>query len=97
MRQRMVIENLSPRTIISYLNGPKRLIEYYNKHPQNISTDEIYTFLVYQKGLKWYLVYEQTYGKSPFLCPACEQAEMVKVQLLPPARDGPIKLRRPNT
>nr|NQU92579.1 IS91 family transposase [Bacteroidota bacterium] len=50
-----------------------------------------------QKGLKWYLVYEQTYGKSPFLCPACEQDEMVKVQLLPPVRDGPIKLRRPNT
>ncbi len=50
-----------------------------------------------QKGLKWYLVYEQIYGKSPFLCPACEQAEMVWVQLLPPIRDGPGKLPRPNT
>ena len=48
----MVIENLASRTITSYLNGPKRLIEYYDKHPRNISTDEIYTFLVYQKEVK---------------------------------------------
>jgi len=48
----MVIENLSPRTITSYLNGPKRLIEYCNKHPQKISTDEIYAFLVYQREVK---------------------------------------------
>ncbi len=48
----MVIENLSPRTIISYLNGPKRLIEYYNKHPRKITTDEIFTFLVFEKEVK---------------------------------------------
>lgn len=48
----MVIENLSPRTITSYMNGPKRLIEYCNKPPQQISTDEIYSFLVYEKEVK---------------------------------------------
>jgi len=48
----MVIENLSPRTITSYLNGPKRLIEYCAKPPRQISTDEIYSFLVYQKEVK---------------------------------------------
>lgn len=48
----MVIENLSPRTITSYLNGPKRLIEYCNKDPRKISTDEIYAFLVYQREVK---------------------------------------------
>ena len=52
MRQRMVIENLSPRTITSYLNGPKRLIEYCNKPPRQITTDEIYGFLVYEKEIK---------------------------------------------
>nr|NQU93290.1 site-specific integrase [Bacteroidota bacterium] len=52
MRQRMVIENLSPRTITSYLNGPKRLIEYFKKHPKQITTDEIYAFLVYEKEVK---------------------------------------------
>ena len=52
MRQRMVIENLSPRTITSYLNGPKRLIEYCGKPPRQISTDEIYSFLVYEKEVK---------------------------------------------
>jgi len=52
MRQRMVIENLSPRTITSYLNGPRRLIEYCNKPPHQITTDEIYAFLVYEKEIK---------------------------------------------
>jgi len=48
----MVIENLSPRTITSYLNGPKRLIEYCNKPPRQITTDEIYDFLVFEKEVK---------------------------------------------
>ncbi|MFA5477696.1 MAG: tyrosine-type recombinase/integrase [Bacteroidales bacterium] len=52
MRHRMVIENLSPRTVTSYLNGPKRLIEYWNKHPRLISTDEIFAYLVYEKEVK---------------------------------------------
>ena len=52
MHQHMVIKNLASRTIISYLNGPKSLIEYYDKHPRNISTDEVFTFLVYHKEVK---------------------------------------------
>nr|NQU89288.1 phage integrase N-terminal SAM-like domain-containing protein [Bacteroidota bacterium] len=52
MRQRMVIENLSPRTITSYLNDPKRLIEYCNKPPGQINKEEIYAFLVYEREVK---------------------------------------------
>jgi hypothetical protein len=45
------------------------------------------------KGLKWAEVYLQVYGRSPFLCPACGQADMVCVQILPPIRDGPCHIK----
>lgn len=44
------------------------------------------------KGLKWFAVYELIYGKSPYLCPGCQQAEMLTVQVLPPIRDGPPRM-----
>lgn len=50
----MVIENLSPRTIRSYIHYPLKLAEYFKTHPGDLSTDEIYAYLVYlkeQKGL----------------------------------------------
>ena len=49
MRHRMVIENLSPRTIRSYMHYPLKLAEYFSAAPQDITTDEIYAFLVYLK------------------------------------------------
>jgi site-specific recombinase XerD len=49
MRHRMVIENLSPRTIRSYMHYPLKLAEYFNAVPQDLTTDEIYAFLVYLK------------------------------------------------
>jgi integrase/recombinase XerD len=52
MRQRMVLENLSPRTIVSYLNGPRQLIRYYNKPPHEITSDQILSYLVYLKEEK---------------------------------------------
>lgn len=52
MRQRMVLENLSKRTIISYLNGPRQLIRHYNKLPQAITSDQILSYLVYLKEVK---------------------------------------------
>ena len=45
----MVIENLSPRTIRSYMHYPLKLVEYFNAIPQDLTTDEIYAFLVYLK------------------------------------------------
>jgi hypothetical protein len=41
-------------------------------------------------GLKWFEVYRLTYGESPFLCPACRKAEMVRVETFLPIRDGPL-------
>jgi site-specific recombinase XerD len=49
MRHRMVIENLSPKTIRSYMHYPLKLAEYFNAAPQDLTTDEIYAFLVYLK------------------------------------------------
>ena len=46
-----------------------------------------------KKGLKWVEVYLEVYGKSPLVCPACEQADLVRVQILPPIRDGPSRIR----
>ena len=46
-----------------------------------------------KKGLKWVEVYLEVYGKSPFLCPTCKQADMVKIQIFPPIRDGPSRIR----
>jgi len=43
----MVIENLSSRTIRSYIHYPQKLAEYFNAHPRDLSTDEVYAFLVY--------------------------------------------------
>jgi len=40
-------------------------------------------------GLKWFEVYRLTYGESPFLCPVCRKAEMVRVETFLPIRDGP--------
>jgi integrase/recombinase XerD len=48
----MVLENLSPRTIVSYLNGPRQLIRYYNTPPHEITSDQIFSNLVYLKGEK---------------------------------------------
>ena len=45
----MVIENLSPRTIRSYMHYPLKLVEYFNAVPKDLTTDEIYAFLVYLK------------------------------------------------
>jgi integrase/recombinase XerD len=52
MRQRMVLQNLSPRTIVSYLNGPRQLIRYYNTPPHEITSDQILSYLVYLKEEK---------------------------------------------
>jgi len=52
MRQRMVVENLSERTIISYQNGPKQLIRYWNLPPEQIDSDQILTYLVHLKEEK---------------------------------------------
>ncbi len=46
-----------------------------------------------QKGLKWAEVYLEVYGKSPYLCPACQKANMVTIQILPPIRDGPSRIK----
>jgi len=46
-----------------------------------------------QKDLKWAEVYLEVYGKSPYLCPACQQADMVTIQILPPIRDGPSRIK----
>jgi len=45
------------------------------------------------KGLKWAEVYLEVYGKSPKLCPECEQADLIRVQILPPIRDGPSRIK----
>ena len=45
MRHRMVIENLSPRTIRSYMHYPLKLAEYFNAVPKDLTTDEIYALL----------------------------------------------------
>lgn len=45
----MVIENLSSRTIQSYMHYPLKLAEYFNADLKGLSTDEIYSFLVYLK------------------------------------------------
>lgn len=44
-------------------------------------------------NMKWAEVYLEVYGKSPLLCPACEQANMLCVQILPPIRDGPSQIK----
>jgi len=49
MRHRMVIQNLSARTIRSYMHYPLKLAEYFDAVPQDLTTDEIYAFLVYLK------------------------------------------------
>ena len=49
MRHRMVIENLSPRTIRSYMHYPLKLAEYFSAAPQDLTTDEIYAFLVLKR------------------------------------------------
>lgn len=48
----MVVENLSARTIVSYLNAPRQLIRYWNLTPDQITSDQIMTFLVYLKEEK---------------------------------------------
>lgn len=48
------------------------------------------------KGLKWFAIYEQIYGKSPYLCPECQQVDMVTIQILPPIRDGPYRIKPVN-
>jgi len=48
----MVIENLSPRTITSYLHAPRQLINYWGLPPEKIGSEEIYAFLVYLKEEK---------------------------------------------
>ncbi len=52
MRNRMVIENLSPRTIRSYIHYPLKLAEFFNANPRTLTTEEIYAFLVYLKEEK---------------------------------------------
>lgn len=62
--------------------GTRQIVfEYLDKVPPPI-----------RKGLKWFDVYEKIYGKSPFLCPECQQAEMVTVQIFYPIRDGPFRI-----
>lgn len=39
----------------------------------------------------WYVIFEQKYGHSPFLCPACKEGLMGIVEVYPPIRDGPPK------
>lgn len=53
MRNRMVIENLSPRTIRSYIHYPLKMAEYFNANPRTFTTEEIYAFLVYLKEEKY--------------------------------------------
>ena len=48
----MVIQNLSPRTIQSYTHYPRKLAEYFNVYPENLTTDEIFAFLVYLREEK---------------------------------------------
>lgn len=52
MRNRMVIENLSPRTIRSYIHYPLKMAEFFNANPRTFTTEEIYAFLVYLKEEK---------------------------------------------
>ena len=52
MRNRMVIENLSSRTIRSYIHYPLKLAEFFNANPRTLTTEEIYAFLVYLKEEK---------------------------------------------
>jgi len=39
----------------------------------------------------WYVIFEQRYGHSPFLCPECKEGMMGVVEVYPPIRDGPQK------
>ncbi|MDA3892899.1 MAG: transposase, partial [Salinivirgaceae bacterium] len=39
----------------------------------------------------WYVIFEQRYGHSPFLCPECKEGLMGVVEVYPPIRDGPQK------
>jgi site-specific recombinase XerD len=48
----MVIENLSPRTINSYLHGPRQLILHFNLPPGQIDSDQILNYLVYLREEK---------------------------------------------
>ena len=48
----MVIENLSPRTIRSYIHYPLKLAEFFNANPRTLTTEKIYVFLVYLKEEK---------------------------------------------
>jgi len=45
----MVIENLSTRTIRSYMHYPLKLAEYFHADPKDLTTDDIYAYLVYLK------------------------------------------------
>ncbi|MCK4344019.1 MAG: phage integrase N-terminal SAM-like domain-containing protein [Bacteroidales bacterium] len=56
MRNRMVFENLSPRTIRSYIHYPLKLAEFFNANPRTLTTEEIYAFLVYLSKKKSILV-----------------------------------------
>ncbi len=49
-----------------------------------------------QKNLNWVEVYLEVYGKSPRLCPACEQVDMIRIAILPPIRDGPYRIKPTN-
>ena len=48
----MGIENLSPRTITSYLHAPRQLIDYLGLPHEKIGSEEIYAFLVHLKEEK---------------------------------------------
>lgn len=41
------------------------------------------------KDLKWYEIFEQLHGRSPFQCPECSEGVMMVVEVYKPIRDGP--------